>query len=259
MCVWTDRLLHAGVLFLLTMVSVPGMAALPHLAGMACAECHLAGEETTTDNAGQLLRSQEALCKQCHPGALTVAHPTGFKARRPLPVQYPLDWKGDVTCSTCHEVHGTQPGRLRGGKRYKEFCLSCHEQAFFRRMPDEGLSIQHGGHIAGLPQQLAVPIDQYSLHCLSCHGDKARGVPVNVDERGIVRHGSGSANHPIGVMYDEIARDGSFHPAAMLRREIMLPDGMVSCVSCHVGYAEKHGALVISNYGSALCLSCHDK
>ena len=43
-----------------------------------------------------------------------------------------------------------------------------------------------------------------------------------------------------------------------LSKKILLPMGLVSCVSCHEGYSQNHGKLVISNAGSALCFACHD-
>lgn len=236
-----------------------GNARDPHPANTACAECHLAGADTTPADAAQLTRSQEALCGSCHPGALTVAHPTGFPAARPLPAEYPLDWKGDVTCSTCHQIHGAQPGRLHGDKRHKALCLSCHETTFFERMADAGLSLQRSGHLAAGTVDLAgLDLDPYSLHCLGCHADKTRGGTVAVDQRGLLRHASGAVNHPIGMRYPGNRPTARFHPAARLRAQILLPDGRLSCVSCHEGYTEKHGALVMPNHGSALCLECHD-
>jgi len=231
----------------------------PHPSQTPCATCHLAGSDTNSTNAAQLTRSQEALCGGCHPGALTVAHPTGFPAARPLPAEYPLDWKGDVTCSTCHEIHGTRAGRLHGDKRHKALCLSCHEAVFFERMVDAGLSLQRSGHIAAAVEQVSgVELDPYSLHCLGCHSDKIRGGSVTVDQRGVLRHASGSVNHPIGTHYPGNRPSARFHPAASLRPQVLLPEGRLSCVTCHEGYAETHGALVMSNHGSALCLECHD-
>lgn len=228
-----------------------------HPAKVACAECHLAGRATTTANAHVLSASQEHLCGRCHEAALTVAHPTGFPPSRPLPVGFPLDWKGDVTCSTCHTVHRGGAGLLRSAARGKALCLGCHEEGFFERMADTGLSITRGGHVAATLEELPVPLDPYSLHCLSCHNDKNQGGPLAIDGRGVLRHGA--VSHPIGVVYAEAARRGSFHPEAGLAEEVLLPQGRVSCISCHEGYSEQHGRLVMSNGGSALCLECHDK
>ncbi|MCF6280995.1 MAG: cytochrome c3 family protein [Candidatus Polarisedimenticolaceae bacterium] len=236
-----------------------------HPVDSTCADCHLAGDATTVENAYELIGGQAALCGGCHEDALAVAHPSDFSPGRPMPEEYPVDWKGDVTCSTCHEVHGSTPGLIRGEKRGRELCLSCHELSFFTQMADTGLSIQQVGHLKISSEALLVPVDDYSMHCLSCHSDGAGGFLVDVDMSGNVRHnGSARVAHPIGVDYNlamarGIERRSQFHPPAALNSKILLPNGMVSCVSCHEGYSDKHGQLVMSNAGSKLCLECHDR
>ena len=101
-----------------------------------CRSCHLA-TEVTKENAHQLVNSQERLCVNCHANALQVSHPSGFPPSRSLPETYPLDWKGDVTCSTCHEIHGDQHGLMRGKQSGREFCISCHSESFFTEMVDK--------------------------------------------------------------------------------------------------------------------------
>ena len=123
-----------------------------HPLGSACENCHLGGDRTTPDTASMLLTSQEQLYGQCHPDALQLSHPSGF-APPPgytIPASYPLDWKGDLTCSTCHEVHGDLPGKLRGTARGRDFCIACHGQAFFDNMPDGGASLVQSGHLGAI-------------------------------------------------------------------------------------------------------------
>ena len=235
-----------------------------HPVGAACADCHLAGAGTTPENAHELLRDQESLCGSCHANALTIAHPSGFSPSRSLPDEYPLDWKGDVTCSTCHRVHAENHGLLRGNKRGKALCLTCHDRSFFSRMADTGMSIQQMGHLKASNEPLAVPLDSYSMHCLSCHNEDADDYNIAVDRKGNVRHDLSRLPHPVGVKYDEaiargLKRNSKYRPRAMLRKEILLPDGMVSCVSCHAGYSTEHGNLVMSMNGSDLCYECHDR
>lgn len=203
-----------------------------------------------------LFASQEQLCGKCHQDALQSSHPSGFTPPpgQKIPADYPLDWKGDLTCSTCHEVHSDQPGRLRGTAHGRDFCLACHQQVFFDNMPEGGASIVQSGHLGAIGARNWKNLDQYSIQCLECHGDKGE---VSVDANQIMRHGS--VNHPIGRSYAAAERYGGYKPAAMLPKNIRLPNGMVSCVSCHEPYSKTHGKAVMANTGSALCFGCHDK
>lgn len=229
----------------------------PFHPNLECAGCHLAGQGANKDNASQLTSGQEALCGQCHRGALELSHPSGFRPDRQLPVTYPLDWKGDMTCSSCHNIHEGKAGLIRGDKTGKALCLSCHENSFFVEMADKGLSLHRVGHLSAKTNQLKRELDAYSIQCLGCHMGEGDAPQINVDTNGILRH-SGGVNHPIGSNYEKASRSGLYKAYSQLRHGINLPDGKVSCVSCHLGYSKKHGALVMSNNGSALCLECHD-
>ena len=264
-----------------------------HPLNESCGGCHLAGDNTTADNARTLVASQEQLCGRCHANALQISHPSGFTPRhgKAIPAAYPLDWKGDLTCSTCHEVHSDLPGKLRGTAAGRDMCLACHEQSFFDKMRDGGVSLLQSGHMLGTPNsQNWQHMDPYSLQCMECHAERG---DVDIDSNQILRHGS--QNHPIGRSYAEAERRGiaaasrgnaaasrgnaaasrgrgrsgvvagavavihnSYKPASMLPKSILLPNGMVSCVSCHEGYTKNHGKVVNTNRGNSLCLECHD-
>jgi len=245
-----------GLLWL-TFMTVHAGAPQPH--NENCAACHLAGDHVNKKNAHQLLRSQEQLCGQCHQDALRLSHATGFTPKRVLPAEYPVDWKGDVTCSTCHDIHSKKPELLRGVKRGREFCLSCHKPAFFNAMPDAGTSILNRGHIDARANKQPMMIDSFSLQCISCHNGESDGGPaVTIDNNGLVRHDSGGVNHPIGEDYDKASKFGGYRSKSSLSKLIFLPDGKMGCVSCHQGYTQAHGKLVISNRTSGLCFECHD-
>jgi len=229
----------------------------PFHPNLACISCHLAGQGTTKANAAQLTTGQEALCGQCHRGALELSHPSGFRPKRNLPAAYPLDWKGDMTCSSCHNVHEGKAGLIRGDKIGKEMCLSCHDSSFFVQMADKGVSLHQIGHLSAKTSQLKRELDPYSIQCLDCHMSSGDAPQVQVDSQGVLRH-SGGVNHPVGSDYEKASRSGVYKSISQLRNGINLPGGKVSCVSCHIGYSKKHGALVMSNTGSALCLECHD-
>jgi len=230
-----------------------------HPLGVECQNCHLAGKQTKPDRAGMLIASQEALCGGCHANALKVSHPSGFTPREKIPPEYPLDWKGELTCTSCHTPHGNSPDMLRGVKRGRDFCLACHDEKFFNKMPDHGASVMAGHMDSGVHEAgHAAALDQDSIRCLGCHGESGDPRGVNVDRHGVLRHNSKSMNHPIGVSYADAARSGGFRAQAMLSKAIMLPGGRVSCVSCHNGYSKQHGRLVMPNFRSALCFECHD-
>ena len=256
-----DAVLGWAVLIIITTVisfsSVTALSPQPH--DQNCAGCHLAGDRTLATNAQKLLGTQEKLCGQCHADALRLSHATGFTPIRDLPDEYPLDWKGDVTCSTCHDIHSAKKGLIRGDKYGRELCLSCHEAAFFSAMPDAGISIMRAGHIDARVNREKLMLDTFSIKCLECHGGKADGGPiVTVDARSIVRHAEGSVNHPVGRDYESASRYGGYRSRKFLSKAIFLPDGQVGCVSCHKGYTSKHGELTKSNQGSSLCFECHD-
>lgn len=228
-----------------------------HPQNTKCTNCHLS-EKVTKENANQLVANQEGLCGDCHANALKVSHPSGFTPNRSLPGSYPVDWKGDLTCSTCHQVHGSEHGLLRGIRSGRDFCLACHEESFFIKMADRGASIHLTGHLAAGSVGKSLVLDPFSMQCLSCHAENGQGPLSTVDSRGIVRHGSGSGNHPIGMRYSESMGKGLYRKATDLPPGILLPEGKVGCVSCHVGYSKIHGALVTSNDRSSLCMECHD-
>jgi predicted CXXCH cytochrome family protein len=253
---WALFILAAAVAASLHAV-LPGRGG--HLADVPCGNCHLADKDVTKANASKLIAAQEVLCVRCHADALKMSHPSGISPTRPLPAGYPADWKGDMTCSTCHDPHGSNQGLLRGDKRAKAMCLTCHDETFFLAMKDAGTSIAPSGHLnATRAQLLAIDLDPYSLECLACHGTMGDGPRVSVSRNGVIRHGSGAANHPIGKKYGDAVGFGGYRPERFLSKAVWLPGGKISCVSCHQGYTKDHGKLVTPMRGSELCFECHD-
>jgi predicted CXXCH cytochrome family protein len=229
-----------------------------HQGAMACEACHLAGKTVTRDQAHLLVASQENLCGKCHQATAQVSHPSGFLPRIKLPADYPVDWKGDLTCSTCHEVHGKNPGILRGDRSGRELCLSCHDASFFVRMRDQGASLMNSGHLYARTSADNSSLDAYSRQCMECHGGKGDNRAPTIDRNMVVRHGTSSLNHPIGANYVSAAKFGGYRPVATISKKIMLPGGQVSCVSCHEGFTANHGRIVKSERGAGLCYECHD-
>lgn len=229
-------------------------------AGLECRTCHLDGDATTAETGHRLAASQLALCGRCHQGAVEASHPSGFTPARALPADFPLDWKGQMTCSTCHDLHGPAEGR-RGGVRMApgapNQCASCHGRKI---LTDQALSnrpLLAPGHIAVQADKGRSGLDPYSARCVDCHEDELSlpGEPRIMAFT--ATNGTGMTNHPIGSTYRQadLARD--LRPPATLPAQVLLPDGRVSCLSCHRGYSFEHGALIESERG--LCRQCHDK
>jgi len=231
-----------------------------HLEQEACNSCHLSSGNVKVENAHQLISSQELLCKRCHPKALEVSHPSGFDPKRKISELFPLDWKGELTCSSCHEIHGNSPGLMRTNLRGRDYCHSCHDDDFFAQMPDLGTALIRSGHLASSSSGEAFldNIDSYSLDCLGCHNDQTDRFFVSVSALGVVNHTGEKANHPIGRDYEKAVRFGGYRPIAQVPEYILLPEGKVSCVSCHEGYSQKHGKLIELKSGMGLCFHCHD-
>lgn len=124
-----------------------------------------------------------------------------------------------------------------------------------------------------------MPLDYVTKDCLSCHsGELASDVHAP-------RIGAGfrqKSNHPIGMMYESSAmkKPMEYVPLSQLNRNIILENGRVTCISCHLlkkpgqnngqmAQSEPGGDislrctstkyLTVSYEGSNLCISCHRK
>lgn len=110
----------------------------------------------------------------------------------------------------------------------------------------------------GATQSSFAPAADVSDACLGCHdGTSARAMHVE-------------GNHPVGVDYERLAvqRAASLRPSSSPSglggtiAEDLLINGRVECSSCHDPHAA-HGSgttrLRVSNQGSRLCLTCHER
>lgn len=243
-------------LYLLLQCAFRGIGASEwHPGEMSCDSCHLAQEVNQT-NSDQLVAEEALLCQGCHQNAVDASHPIGVKPGFPLPAEFPLNARGEITCSTCHAVHDPAKQRLRTGREGQSFCESCHEQSFFTQMTDGGISLMALGHLdAG--EVFAGNIDNFSIQCLTCHEDF--GEVANQPSAGnAIGSESAKTNHPIGRLYADSILFGGYRSTTRLPESILLPDGKLSCVSCHLGYSDSHGALVLENAAGNLCDACHE-
>jgi predicted CXXCH cytochrome family protein len=216
---------------------------------VACLTCHRAhgGVRGTP----QLVIGKQALCFYCHPQqnsldperAAVGAHPVAVVPRRAridesfLRAGGETGPGGELTCVTCHRVHGARPGTANmvlGREAYS--CLLCHKNEISIASTPHGSARAPGFVSAG-----GIGM------CAGCHGEHGWRLPVGSDpgdgttaiERicGIC-HGSeqagsfgGVVNHPLGVTPDP----GAGHSGLPLfwqdgRR---LRDGVITCATCH--------------------------
>ena len=231
-----------------------GPAASGH-SDIACTNCHFA-RKVRPGNADRLTGDQDRLCGQCHKGVVEASHPIGFVPARSLPPGYPLNERGEMSCSTCHDVHETARGRLRSAERGRAFCMRCHPADFFAAMADSGGSLDLSGHLSA-DARPGGPVDAYSMQCMACHADSALVAETRTASLGFTpAMGGGGKNHPIGSDYDRLSASRDYRPRAALPARMLLPEGRVSCLSCHEGYSRRHGKLVSADN---LCTHCHNK
>jgi predicted CXXCH cytochrome family protein len=216
-------------------------------------------------------------CLTCHRIDAIYSHPVEIIPVSPPPADLPL-FQGRMTCVTCHEYdvldssHGRDSrGRswLRGRGAPSELCLDCHE-ASHRTSADlhaVNLARAHlhwpAGNLGPEPRPAAGgQLDPESTSCLTCHdGSVALGVDEHTSSSLMMRTGAIGAGHPVGVEYDDSGSRWSGAPLVPLSRldsRIRLVGRQVACGSCHSPYSALEADLVMSNFRSALCLSCHD-
>lgn len=236
----------------------------PH--NSACATCH-AG--VPTPDAPAVARDISQLCQKCHPRPASNSHPVGMVPSMKVPDDLHLDWRGKMTCATCHDVHqqGTSgraryPVLLRRPQPGWNFCVACH-----RNIGAPGAKILHGLAAASAREPARMiragadsgPLDAISRDCLRCHDGAATTDKATAMQAGVFDHGDDiGVIHPIGVDYTiATLRNRSLVPVTQLSSSIRLVNGQVGCGSCHESLASSRNQLIMSNAGSALCLQCH--
>ncbi len=197
---------------------------------------------------------QEMLCVECHSAVAIASHPTGFSPTRSLPKEFPLNARGQMTCTTCHDIQKAGKPELQARETGEGFCLSCHSASFFAGMVDAGSSIMNSGHVSA-ENDTRGSVDNYSLQCMTCHPDQAAVSGGKTASKNFML-ASGGTSHPIGTNYQTMARYSGYRLSYSLPEEIILPNGQVSCISCHIAYTKDHGEPVLKDN---LCTTCHDK
>ena len=169
-------------------------------------------------------------------------------------------WSGGDKCVACHVPHEADTSVLG-------------TQLWNHEVTKASFQLYASGTLNAKPGEPS----RVSRLCLSCHDgtvaiDSFGSVPAGTQfMRGTALLGTSlNDDHPISFVYNTALAnlDGGLHDPTIRASGLggsidddMLFDGQVQCASCH----DPHGSsgvpklLRISNEGSALCLTCHDK
>lgn len=243
----------------------------PHNFEGRCSDCHVGMKDPSI-----LTRDANHLCLSCHPDNAKRSHPSGIVPNRQLPAKYPL-YRGKMVCVSCHFPHrrydikppkpGTmaQPGpyMLRAARVGKVFCFSCHQGSFDDSTVDSHAISMKRAHTKPLDFDKKELIDDNSRECLSCHdGTISSGTHATVGRGGVnwEHRKKIGVSHPISISYQDsyLRKPRAFHPPENLDPRITLINGMIGCETCHNHYSKNKKHLVMDNFKSRLCLSCHN-
>lgn len=206
------------------------------------------------------------LCNYCHGKRNVLSHIVSVKPPMQIPEEFHLDSNGEMTCTTCHNIHmnntdpvtGERTFLLRVDLRGREFCDTCHVntmgvvEAGKPSTHADILETAHFGFYTGGVQF----IDRVSLDCMGCHeGIIASNAPVAIK----AGHSIGGM-HRIGINYMKAFRKNKeLRSPRSLSPDIKLFEGKVGCTSCHNPFNLTRHKLSMSNEESKLCFECHLK
>lgn len=223
---------------------------------------------------GQAWSRHRSLADKLRQGPGVANHPVGVvpSGAVTVPPDWPLDADGSITCTTCHATLPSLDGRsgsmLRritdpSGDRLA-FCATCHTDDSSRSAAAMHWTVVGVAHVRPESDALRAPtglLDAQSRQCLSCHDGVNAGESVNgPGGRGHAPLIGQGGEHPVGVIYrgGRADRGRRLRAASRLPRTVRLPNGRLSCVSCHDLYARDRHRLTVPIEGSALCFTCHD-
>ena len=191
-----------------------------------------------------------------------------------IPKGWPVDFRGAITRRTCHKTlpsrDGTGDPQLRGTDEEEDlggrnFCANCHSDRSGRGLGNMHWTVPGVAHVRSMDdgRRAVGSLDGYSRQCLGCHdGVSASDYGFTTAEN--MRTAKAvdlRRTHPVGIPYKRMGRqnrDARLRPASLLPREVRLPDGRVSCVSCHNLYAKNRFRLAVPVENSHLCFTRHE-
>jgi predicted CXXCH cytochrome family protein len=229
-----------------------------------CQDCHL-NDPGKAPSQMLFTKDISTLCLSCHKEQRELSHPVDVKPSFQVPDVFPLDWKNDVTCNTCHPTHNPGFGkyRLRVGSIGQVFCIKCHsglaDGSGLHRGRTGSAHVGRGVRNRYIPGSGGQSLDDLSMRCLTCHD-------ASFAKDSLVKTGTAGGNyyhkedtgpsHPVGVLYVETP---AYSKIADLPASIRLFDGTVGCGSCHNPYSKMHFELTVTVERSELCFACHLK
>jgi len=226
-------------------------------------ECRLCHRHDARKDGTSLKPIASSVCEGCHADMRQKpSHPVDVYPGSGVPADIPLVG-GKLGCISCHFVHPFSISNrkfsyslLRRPGKGMTFCSTCH-------------GINEKGHIVfenvhrGSYQVtgLGGSLDTYSLQCVECH-DSRLYKPSGSLGAGTWEHLTFPRfKHPVGVSFQQIAarRPREFNSPGGLPQETRLFDGRIGCGTCHNAYSREKYMLVMNNWRSKLCLTCHIK
>ena len=238
----------------------------PHDFKGKCDLCHDA-----LNDAAILVQKSNQKCITCHAEFVKQSHPTEVIAIKKIPDQFPL-FQGKIVCNTCHLPHkkygtgiawGTmeilEPHLLRAKNQNKTFCYNCHRPDIERSKEYfHALALRKAHPISLSP---GVTQEDNSRECLSCHDGIITNTLIGLRENSSMSSKRIHLSHPIEIDYEMayLKRSREYYPWMWLNPKIKLVNKKVACETCHNLYSKLKNHLVMDNFRSRLCLSCHKK
>lgn len=237
-----------------------------------CGICHATGSNSITNEAYSGLTKK---CMTCHTTLYDKGymHPVDITPKNVhVPLDFPLSPTGNITCSTCHDIH-SEPETPFGKKSYflrryekgKSFCDICHQDTNNLTTGHEAVFREAHFDSKYMASDMEIEIDTMSRNCLSCHdGSLAQSITVKVGKwrhtKDFLEHDEGGM-HTIGMKYSDVVhtnKKAALRPLDEIDKRIrFFEDGKVGCGSCHDPYSTLPKKLVIEATGSKLCFACH--
>lgn len=194
---------------------------------VACCDCHQIHQGANPIKKS-LKQPEPDLCYGCH---------QEYQAKANFPSHHPIK-EGKMTCTSCHEAHGSAVKGLKTDERPNDLCYNCHARyqgpfVFEHGPVQEDCSICHDPH--GTVADNLLKQNEPFL-CLQCHESHFHATRT------------GSSANPGNTAFDGTALNGST-PVV----------GSQPTASTRVGFTNTHGTDAWAQAFGTKCTVCHSK